>query len=168
MSQRVNFMDEATAIRAASKAIQELKEGSGASPRDVKAAVKEAIANVKRGSRLVMGKFQAPAEGNYNLSSFCLCDSWIGCDARSNQKLKVLKRSRVGTRGGASADEIPLTEDGIEEDEEEEEGYDDYESEYSEDDEDVKDAKRKGALANGSAHNKSNVSSSDGSGSEED
>ncbi|CAI9097797.1 OLC1v1034293C1 [Oldenlandia corymbosa var. corymbosa] len=163
ISQKVNFMDEATAIIAASKAIQELKEGSGASPRDVKAAVKEAISKVKRGSRLVMGKFQAPAEGNYNLTSFCLCDSWIGCDARSNLKLKVLKRSRAGTRGGVSADEVPLMEDGIEEEEEEEEGYDDYESEYSEDDEDVRDSKDKGALANGSAHNKDDASSMEGS-----
>ncbi|CDP15379.1 unnamed protein product [Coffea canephora] len=169
ISQRVNFMDEATAIIAASKAIQELKEGSGASARDVKATVKEAIAKVKKGSRLVMGKFQAPAEGNYNLTSLCLCDSWIGCDVKSNLKLKVLKRSRAGTRGVVSTDEVPTVEDGIEEeDEEEEEEYDDYESEYSEDDEDVKDTKSRGAVANGSAHNKSNGSSSDSSGSEED
>jgi translocation protein SEC63 len=26
-----------------------------------------------------MGKFQAPAEGNHNLTFFCLCDACIGC-----------------------------------------------------------------------------------------
>lgn len=168
ISQKVSFMDEATAITAASKAIQELKEGSGSTAREVSAAVKEAIEKVKKGSRLVMGKFQAPAEGNYNLTSYCLCDSWIGCDAKSNIKLKVLKRSRAGTRGSVAADEVLAVEDGIEEEEEEEGGgYDDYESEYSEDDEDVND-KNKGAVANGSAHTKKNNSSSDGSGSDED
>ncbi|KAM3325004.1 dnaJ protein ERDJ2 [Capsicum chacoense] len=169
LSQKVSFMDEATAIIAVSKTLQELKEGSGATPREINAAVKEAIEKVKNGSRLVMGKFQAPAEGNYNLSSFCLCDSWIGCDAKSNLKLKVMKRSRAGTRGGFAADETPAMEDGIEEDEEEEEeDYDDYESEYSEDEEDAKETKSKGALANGSAHNKGNSSGSDESGSEAD
>lgn len=166
ISQKVSFMDEATAVTAASKAIQEMKEGSGASPREIKAAVKEAIKKVKSGSRLVISKFQAPAEGNYNLTSYCFCDSWIGCDAKSNLKLKILKRSRAGTRGVVAGDETLAVEDGVEEeDEEEEEGYDDYESEYSEDDEDVKDTK---AVANVSTHNKNNGSCSDGSGSEED
>lgn len=171
LSQKVSFMDEATAIIAVSKTIQESKEGSGASAREINVAVKEAIERVKNGSRLVMGKFQAPAEGNYNLSSFCLCDSWIGCDAKSNIKLKVMKRSRAGTRGGFAADETPGMEDGIEEDEEdEEEDFDDYESEYSEDEEDTtKETKSKGAaVANGSAHNKGNSSGSDESGSEAD
>ncbi|KAL3327625.1 hypothetical protein AABB24_035346 [Solanum stoloniferum] len=169
VSQKVSFMDEATSIIAVSKTIQESKEGSGASAREINVAVKEAIEKVKNGSRLVMGKFQAPAEGNYNLSSFCLCDSWIGCDAKSNIKLKVMKRSRAGTRGGFSADETPAMEDGIEEDEEEEEeDFDDYESEYSEDEEDTKETKSKGAVANGSAHNKGNSSGSDESGSEAD
>ncbi|KAK4419342.1 DnaJ protein ERDJ2 [Sesamum alatum] len=153
MSQKVNFMDEATAIIAASKAIEELKEGAGASAKEINAAVKEAIDRVKAGSRLVMGKFQAPAEGNYNLISYCLCDSWIGCDAKSNIRLKVLKRSRAGTRNIATADEVPSLEDGAEEEDEEgEDEYDDdYESEYSED-EDVKGKDPKAAVANGSAH----------------
>uniref|UniRef100_A0A5B6ZCL0 Putative dnaJ protein ERDJ2A n=1 Tax=Davidia involucrata TaxID=16924 RepID=A0A5B6ZCL0_DAVIN len=116
-----------------------------------------------------MGKFQAPTEGNYNLTSVCLCDSWIGCDKKTSLKVKVLKRSRAGTRGVATAEEGPTPEDGIEEEEEEEEdGYDDYESEYSEDDEDVKDTKGKGAVANGVVHGKGSGSSSDGSGSEEE
>ncbi|KAK4343126.1 hypothetical protein RND71_038942 [Anisodus tanguticus] len=167
LSQKVSFMDEATAIIAVSKTIQESKEGSGASAREINVAVKEALEKVKNGSRLVMGKFQAPAEGNYNLTSFCLCDSWIGSDAKSNIKLKVMKRSRAGTRGGFAADETPAMEDGIEEDEEEEEDdYDDYESEYSEDEEDTKETKSKGAVANGSAHNKGKGSSSDESDSE--
>ncbi|KAL0338596.1 UNVERIFIED_CONTAM: DnaJ protein ERDJ2 [Sesamum angustifolium] len=154
MSQKVNFMDEATAIIAASKAIEELKEGAGASAKEINASVKEAIDRVKAGSRLVMGKFQAPSEGNYNLISYCLCDSWIGCDAKSNIRLKVLKRSRAGTRNIAAADEVPSLEDGAEEEDEEgEDEYDeDYESEYSEDDEDVKGKDAKAAVANGSAH----------------
>ncbi|KAI3473335.1 hypothetical protein Pfo_030626 [Paulownia fortunei] len=168
MSQKVNFMDETTAIIAASKAIQELREGSGASAKEINAAVKEAIDRVKAGSRLVMGKFQAPSEGNYNLTSYCLCDSWIGCDAKSNIRLKVLKRSRSGTRNITTADEVPSLEDGAEEEDEEgEDEYDDdYESEYSEDDEDVKGKDAKGAVANGSAH-VGNGSSSDGSESDE-
>ncbi|XP_073016501.1 LOW QUALITY PROTEIN: dnaJ protein ERDJ2-like [Primulina eburnea] len=165
MSQKVNFMDEATAIIAASKAIQELKEGSGASTREISTVVKEAIDRVKSGSRLVMGKFQAPSEGNYNLTSYCLCDSWIGCDAKCNIRLKVLKRSRAGTRGVAAADEVPSLEDGVEEEEEEgdDEYDDDYESEYSEDDEDIKGKDSKGATMKGSAHIRGNDSSSDDS-----
>ncbi|KZV48942.1 hypothetical protein F511_09538 [Dorcoceras hygrometricum] len=163
MSQKVNFMDEATAIIAASKAIQELKEGSGASTREINTAVKEAIDRVKSGSRLVMGKFQAPSEGNYNLTSYCLCDSWIGCDAKSNIRLKILKRSRAGTRGIATADEVPSLEDGADEEEEEgdDEYDDDYESEYSEDDEDTKGKDSKVATENGSAHLQGDDSSSD-------
>ncbi|KAG9134620.1 hypothetical protein Leryth_000951 [Lithospermum erythrorhizon] len=170
LSQKVSFLDEATALTAASKAIQELKEGLGASPKEVSTAVKEAIEKVRSGSRLVMGKFQAHSEGNYNLTSFCLCDSWIGCDAKSIVKFKVLKRSRAGTRGGV-ADEMPALEEGIEEEEEEEEdGYDDYESEYSDDDEDVHDTKGKSSVPNGgAAHDKNgDDSSSDGSGTGQD
>ncbi|CAI9762131.1 unnamed protein product [Fraxinus pennsylvanica] len=106
-----------------------------------------------------MSKFQAPAEGNHNLTSYCLCDSWIGCDAKSSIKLKVLKRSRAaGTRGMVAADELPALEDGGDEVDEEDEYDDDYESEYSEDDE----------VANGTAHVRGDdSSSSDGSESEE-
>ncbi|KAL8516873.1 hypothetical protein ACS0TY_015216 [Phlomoides rotata] len=170
MSQKVNFMDEATAIIAASKAIQELKEGSGASPKEINLAVKEAIDRVKNGSRLVMGKFQALSEGNYNLTSYCLCDSWIGCDAKLSIKLKVLKRSRAGTRNVALGEEVPLLDDGVEdEDEEGEEDYDDdYESEYSEDEEeDVKGRDGKEGVANGSAHVDDASTSHDGSESDE-
>lgn len=88
ISQKVSFMDEAVAITAASKAIQELKEGSGASLKETNAAVREAVEKVRSGSRLVMCKFQAPAEANYNLTAFCLCDSWIGCDKKTNLKMK--------------------------------------------------------------------------------
>ncbi|GER40894.1 DnaJ / Sec63 Brl domains-containing protein, partial [Striga asiatica] len=77
VSQRVNFMDETTAVIAASKAVQELREGSGAGPKEVSLAVKEAVGRVRDGSRLVMGKFQAPSEGTYGLTAYCLCDSWI-------------------------------------------------------------------------------------------
>ncbi|KAL7096671.1 hypothetical protein ACP275_10G093800 [Erythranthe tilingii] len=170
MSQKVNFMDESTAIIAASKAIQELLEGSGASPKEINTAVKEAVDKVKSGSRLVMGKFQAPSEGNYGLTSYCLCDSWIGCDAKSSIKFKVLKRSRAGTRNVIGVDEIPSLEEGGEEEDDEggEEYDDDYESEYSEDDEDVKGKDVKSAVANGSNTGPAgNSSSSDGSESDE-
>ncbi|XVF07722.1 hypothetical protein REPUB_Repub06bG0164200 [Reevesia pubescens] len=164
ISQKVSFMDEAVAITAASKAIQELKEGSGASLKETNAVVREAIERVKGGSRLVLGKFQAPAEGTYNLTAFCLCDSWIGCDKKTNLKIKLLKRSRAGTRTGPLSEEAGGMEDGIEEEEgEEEDGYDDYESEYSEDEEDEKDSKRKGAVANGAGDHKENGSSSESS-----
>ncbi|KAJ4952870.1 hypothetical protein NE237_029702 [Protea cynaroides] len=169
MSQKVSFMDEAAAITAASKAIQETKEGSGASLKEVNAAVKEAVEKVRNGSRLVMGKFQAPAEGNYNLTSYCLCDSWIGCDKKTSLKLKVLKRSRAGTRGGPMAEEGPAVEDGAEEEEEEEEeGYDDYESEYSDDGEDEPDVKKNGAVANGVSNRKGSGSSSESSDTDEE
>ncbi|OEL30143.1 DnaJ protein ERDJ2A [Dichanthelium oligosanthes] len=155
LSQKVSFMDEATAITAASKAIQETQEALGAGAKDIGIAVREAVDKVKKGSRLVMGKFQAPAEGTHNLTSFCLCDAWIGCDTKTSFKLKVLKRSRAGTRGHVPEEgPVAAAEDGIEEEEEEEEEeYDDYESEYSDDEEDEKNkGKGKGKVANGAAH----------------
>ncbi|KAB1209523.1 hypothetical protein CJ030_MR6G002442 [Morella rubra] len=161
-SQKVSFMDEAAAITAASKSIEETMEGSGANVKETSVAVREAVEKVKAGSRLVMGKFQAPAEGNYNLSCYCLCDTWIGCDRKTNLKVKVLKRTRAGTRGAVVTEEGPVTEDGVEEEEEnEEEEYDDYESEYSEDEADGQDAKMKGPAANGIVHKEG--SSSEGS-----
>ncbi|KAJ7971512.1 dnaJ protein ERDJ2A [Quillaja saponaria] len=152
ISQKVNFMDETRATTTASKAIQELQEGLGATLKEINAAVKEAVEKVRNGSRLVMRKFQAPAEGNYNLTCYCLCDSWMGCDKRTILKVKVLKRSRAGTRLGALAEEGTTVEDKIEEEEEGEDGYDDYDSEYSEDDDDdddEKDNKRNGVIPNG-------------------
>lgn len=161
-SQKVSFMDEAAAITAASKSIEETMEGSGANVKETSVAVREAVEKVKAGSRLVMGKFQAPAEGNYNLSCYCLCDTWIGCDRKTNLKVKVLKRTRAGTRGAVVTEEGPFTEDRVEEEEEnEEEEYDDYESEYSEDEADGQDAKKKGPAANGIVHKEG--SSSEGS-----
>lgn len=135
--QRVSFLDEAAAVSAASKSIQESMEGTGASDKEVSQAVKEAVSKVRSGSRLVILKFQAPAEGNYNLTAFCLSDTWIGCDKKLNIKLKVGKRSRAGTRS-VGIEDTTAAEDGLEEEEEDEEGaaYDeDYESEYSEDEE---------------------------------
>ncbi|KAF5458693.1 hypothetical protein F2P56_022706 [Juglans regia] len=165
--QKVSFMDEAAAITASSKSIEETMEGSGANVREISVAVKDAVEKVKAGSRLVMGKFQAPAEGNYNLTCYCLCDTWIGCDKRTNLKLKILKRTRAGTRGGLVAEEGPILEEGIEEEEEnEEEEYEDYESEYSEDEADGQDTKMKGPAANGTV-NKGGLSS-EGSGTDEE
>lgn len=112
-------MDEAGAITASSKAIEEMMEGSGANVKETRDAIREAIEKVKSGSRLVMGKFQAPSEGNYNLSCYCLCDSWISCDRKVGLKVKVLKRTRAGSRGGPVMEEGPVLEDAIEEDEEE-------------------------------------------------
>ncbi|KAL9249779.1 DnaJ protein ERDJ2A-like protein, partial [Drosera capensis] len=167
LSQKVTFIDEAAALTAVSKAIQESKEGSGASTKEINQAVKEAVEKVRKGSRLVMAKFQAPAEGNYNLTCYCLCDSWIGCDKKSGLKFKVFKRIRAGTRG-AVVEEGPSVEDGIdEEEEEEEEVQDDYESEYSEDEEE-NDPKKNAEAPNGVAHEKERNSGSEHSDSDED
>lgn len=164
-SQKVSFMDEAAAITATSKSIEETMEGSGATVKETSVAVREAIEKVKGGSRLVMGKLQAPAEGNYNLTSYLLCDSWIGCDRKTNLKVKILKRTRAGSRGGVIPEEV--TEDGVEDEEEnEEEEYDDYESEYSEDEAAEQDVKKKGPAANGTVHKQD--SSSEGSATEEE
>ncbi|KAH7441053.1 hypothetical protein KP509_03G023300 [Ceratopteris richardii] len=136
VSQRVSFLDESAAVLAASKAIQETMEGTGANDTEVNKAVKDAVTKVRSGSRLVVVKFQAPAEGNYNLTAFCLSDTWIGCDKKMNVKLKISKRSRAGTRGMLS-DENGIVAEDVEEDEEEEAVYDeDYESEYSEEEDD--------------------------------
>ncbi|KAJ6369413.1 hypothetical protein OIU76_027781 [Salix suchowensis] len=125
-SLKVNFMDEASAITAASKAIEDSMEGSGASVKETSAAVRETV-----------------------------------------EKVKILKRTRAGSRGGLVTEEGPIADDGIEEEEEDEEEYDDdYESEYSDDEEDKKDMKKKGPAANGKVHKKD--SSSEGSGSDEE
>lgn len=162
-SQKVSFMDEAAAIAAASKAIEDTMEGSGADAKETSRAVREAVEKVRAGSRLVMGKFVAPPEGNYSLVCHCLCDSWIGCDKKVNLKVKILKRTRAGTRGGAGAEEA-IVEDGVEEEEEIEEEEEDYESEYSEDEADEQDKKK--SVANGKVTGKG--SSSEGSGSDEE
>ncbi|CAL0304831.1 unnamed protein product [Lupinus luteus] len=152
--QKVSFMDEAVAVTAASKAIEESMEGSGANMKETSRAVAEAVEKVKGGSRLVLGKFQAPSEGSYNLTCYILCDSWLGCDRKTNLKLKILKRTRAGTRGAALTDEGPITEEGIEEDEDnvDEEYDEDYESEYSEDEEHDQNSKNKHQAANGTAN----------------
>ncbi|KAK1421314.1 hypothetical protein QVD17_23550 [Tagetes erecta] len=161
-SQKVSFMDEAAAVTAASKAIEETMEGSGANANETNKAVREAVDKVKSGSRLVMGKFLAPAEGNYNLTCYLLCDSWLGCDRKTGVKVKVVKRTRAGTRGGVT-EEGPALEDGADEEEEiEEEEYDeDYESEYSEDEEDDKQKTKKENHGNGKAAASSSGSDSD-------
>ncbi|KAL8241049.1 hypothetical protein R6Q59_014404 [Mikania micrantha] len=143
LSQKVSFMDEASAVIAASKAIEETMEGLGANAKETNKAVRDAVDKVKNGSRLVMGKFQAPAEGNYNLTCYLLCDSWLGCDRKTGVKVKVVKRTRAGTRGGVT-EEGPLLEDGADEEEDiEAEEDEDYESEYSEDEEDDKQKTKK-------------------------
>lgn len=161
-SQKVSFMDETSAVAAASKSVEETMEGSGANGRETSKAVREAVEKVKSGSRLVAGKFQAPAEGNYNLTCYLLCDSWLGCDKKTGVKVKVLKRTRAGTRGGFT-EEGPALEDGAEEEDEiEEEEYDeDIESEYSEDEEDSTANGKKESHANGKAPASSSGSDED-------
>ncbi|KAH7424252.1 hypothetical protein KP509_12G097400 [Ceratopteris richardii] len=87
----------------------ETMEGTGANNIEVNKAVKDAVTKVRFGSRLVVVKFQAPFEGNYNLTAFCLSDTWIGFDKKMNVKLKI--------KNGIVAEDI-------EEDEEEEAVYD--------------------------------------------
>lgn len=163
-SHKISFMDEVAAVSAALTAIDERMEVLGASPKEKTAAIKEAVEKVKSGSRLAMGKFLAMAEGNYNLTCYVLCDSWIGCDQKSTVKLKILKRTRAGTRGGQLGDG-GVVEDGDEEEEEiEEEEDEDIESEYSDDEPAVK----KKGLANGKGGRKGKQSSSESSGSDEE
>ncbi|VVB12231.1 unnamed protein product [Arabis nemorensis] len=133
--QKVSFMDEAGAITAASNTISETMESLGASVEAKNDAVREAVEKVKSGSRLVMGRLLAPAEGTYNLTCFCLSDTWIGCDQKTSLKVEVLKRTR--DLEDENADE------GMEEDEEDEIEEEDYESEYSEDEEDKKRGSKK-------------------------
>ena len=68
--QKVSFMDEATAVTASPKAIQEYLEGFGANAMEINVAVKDVVDRVKTGSRLVMVKFQAPTESTYNLTFY--------------------------------------------------------------------------------------------------
>nr|XP_043632582.1 dnaJ protein ERDJ2-like [Erigeron canadensis] len=152
ISQKVSFMDESAALIAAPKVIRESKEWAGASPKELNSAVKEAVEKVRNGSRLVIGRFLAPEEGTYNLTLYCLSDSWLGCDTKMSLKLKVLKRTRAGTRGGVQVDDGATgVEDGVEEEEVEEDEYDDDESEYSDDDEDdVEHEETNEDVANGS------------------
>ncbi|KAK6155634.1 hypothetical protein DH2020_009882 [Rehmannia glutinosa] len=167
-SQKISFMDEVAAVSAASTAIGERMEVLGASPRETSAAVKEAVDKVRSGSRIAMGKLLAPAEGNYNLVCHVLCDSWIGCDQKSTLKLKVLKRTRAGTRGGGVNDGGAVLEDGVEEEEEiEEEDEEDIESEYSDDEDDKMNGKKKG-VNKGKGGGKGKESSSESSGSDEE
>ncbi|CAH2078392.1 unnamed protein product [Thlaspi arvense] len=145
--QKVSFMDEAGAIAAASNAISETMESLGASVEDKNNAVREAVEKVKSGSRLVMGKLLAPEEGTYNLTCFCLSDSWIGCDQKTSLKVEILKRTRDVEGENA--------EEGMEEEDEDEIEEEDYESEYSEDEEDKKRGSKKKVNKKGSSSEES-------------
>ncbi|CAN8274320.1 unnamed protein product [Cochlearia groenlandica] len=135
--QKVCFTDEADAITAASNAISETMESLGASSEDKNNAVSEAVEKVKSGSRLVMGRILAPKESSYNLTCFCVSDSWIGCDQKVSMKVDVLKRTRDV--------EGEFGEEGMENDDEDDDEIEeeDYESEYSEDEEEDKKNKKK-------------------------
>lgn len=143
LSQKVSFTDEAGAITAASKIVEDKMEALGADAKEISPAVKEATERVKSGSRLVMGKIQAPAEGTYNLTSYLLCDSWLGCDNTVSVKVKVLRRNRTGTRVGRVAEgEQNIPDDIEDEDATDEDEYDEeeeVESEYSEEEEEEED-----------------------------
>ncbi|XP_016439136.1 dnaJ protein ERDJ2A isoform X2 [Nicotiana tabacum] len=150
------------AITTASTITEAKLEASGASMEEITAAVKDAVTKVKSGCRLVLGKIQAPQAGNYNLNCHLMCDTWIGCDTKTNLKLKILKRSRAGSRGGLVAEGVQ-GENGLEDEDDIEEDEEGDQSEYSEDeDEDEeedeaevekKNNNRKG-FANGSARRK--------------
>lgn len=145
-SHNINIMDEAAAVTAASQEIEEKMEVLGATSEETRASVDGAVARVRSGFRLVMGKFLAPADGNYNLTCYLLCDSWLGCDKKTNLKVKVLKRSRTATRRGGQVEEETILEDDSEEEDEDEideEENGEYESEYSEDEEDKPEASKK-------------------------
>ncbi|KAG5617105.1 hypothetical protein H5410_016929 [Solanum commersonii] len=139
-SESINVMDEAAAITTASTITEAKMEASGANMEEIAAAVKDAVAKVKRGCRLILGKIQAPQAGNYSLNSHLMCDAWIGCDTKTNLKLKVLKRSRAGSRGsnvaGGVQDENDVEDEDEDDIEEDEEGD---QSEYSEDEDEDKD-----------------------------
>ncbi|KAJ7568230.1 hypothetical protein O6H91_01G024300 [Diphasiastrum complanatum] len=171
VSQRVTFIDENAAISQASTAIQDSLEGTGASDGEIHSAVKAAVARVKAGSRLVMVKFQAPSEGIYNLTAFCLSDTWIGCDKKLNIKFKVGKK----TRTTVTMEESALLENGEHDEDANEDDVGDYdeeyESEYSED-EDDEDSNTKNAKSSKESTNKlkdvSDGSTSSGVDSDED
>ncbi|XP_020249101.1 dnaJ protein ERDJ2-like isoform X2 [Asparagus officinalis] len=123
ISQKVNFMDEDSAVRSAKKLIARMKELLGATDQEISEAVKFVAEKVKNGSRQVIGKLLAPGEGTYNLTAYCLCDSWIGCDVKTDIKVEVFKKNR-----DIKANESTSIEQEIEEVDE------DYDSEYSDDD----------------------------------
>lgn len=89
VSQRVMFGDNLEASSTVSKLVRESLEGEGKGGAEVDEAVKEAVAKVKNGARLAVGKFPAPAEGIYNLTALCVSPVWLGCDRKTNIKLKV-------------------------------------------------------------------------------
>eukprot|EP00271_Cylindrocystis_brebissonii_P015506 TRINITY_DN38414_c0_g1_i1.p1 TRINITY_DN38414_c0_g1~~TRINITY_DN38414_c0_g1_i1.p1 ORF type:complete len:712 (+),score=130.13 TRINITY_DN38414_c0_g1_i1:204-2339(+) len=143
VSQRVSFAgDESAAVAAAGRVVREGLEGRGVAEDEVNRQVKEAMARVKGGERLVMARFQAPEEGVYALSAFCLSDVWIGCDKKTSYKLRVSKK--VAGRGlptasdsaAQSREEDDDDDDATEGDGDEEIDDEDVESEYSEEEED--------------------------------
>ncbi|CAI7860166.1 unnamed protein product [Closterium sp. NIES-54] len=89
LSQRVTFLDETAAIRAAADYTRETVEAEGFDDAEVAREVKEAVERVKGGARLVIGKFQAPAEGVYALTVMVMSDVWIGCDKKVPLKIKA-------------------------------------------------------------------------------
>ncbi|XP_076883002.1 dnaJ protein ERDJ2A-like [Bidens hawaiensis] len=84
---------------------------------------------VENGSRLVKGRFLTLCEGNYDLTWYLLCDSWIGCDKKKKVKVKV----KVVKRARGVSEEGPVLEEGedVEEEIEEEEDDEGYDTEYS-------------------------------------
>ncbi|GER51048.1 DnaJ / Sec63 Brl domains-containing protein [Striga asiatica] len=156
-SQKLSFNDEASAVGAASLAVEEQMEAAGG---ETSAAVREAVERVRAGARLAMGRFLAPAEGNYGLVCYVMSDSWIGVDVKSGLKMKVVRRTRAGSRGGSG----PVLENGAEDEEEEEEmeeDEEDIESEYSEDEEEKEKGKGKNGNKKGRGGGKKRVESSE-------
>lgn len=137
MSEKVHFMDEAASVRSASRLIAEIKEMSGATDEEMSEAAKSVAERVRSGSRQVIGKLLAPGEGTYNLTAYCLCDSWISCDAKTDITVTVLKKSMAGGRGHAPGEGPEANTSAEEPGNEEEEIDEDYNSEYSDDNEDT-------------------------------
>lgn len=146
MAHKVNFMDEATAIRSATKVIGGIQESLGATSEEVTEAMQSVAERIRRGSRQLIGKFLAPQAGTYNLTAHCLCDSWIGCDSQTNLTVEVLKKCQTGSKDHVmrtccshhhAPKQGPVADAKNDKSEyEEEEIDDDNESEYSEDNED--------------------------------
>ncbi|BDA43749.1 Translocation protein SEC63 homolog [Coccomyxa sp. Obi] len=86
--------------------------------------------------QLVEVKFRAPKAGKYDLTLFCLSDSWAGCDRTAVFKLRVAEQTRAEKEGRTGATKVraehasgdeAAREEGEDRDEEDEEDEEDDE-----------------------------------------
>ncbi|XP_076938629.1 dnaJ protein ERDJ2A-like [Bidens hawaiensis] len=82
-------------------------------------------------SRFVKGSFLCLDEGNFDLTWYLLCDSWIGCDKKKKVKVKNVKRADGVSEEGSALEGDEDVKEEIEE-EEDDEDYDTEECEHSE------------------------------------